>query len=223
MAEIPTRGPETEAGPGVSDARRRALGDWRRRSRRVAFLRKALPWLMVAIVAGVGGWIGVRALVSTLSQRAASTQIRMTNPRFFGRDNKGRSFVLSAKEAARGVGDESRITLTKPNLKLDLGRPAPANAASTDGAYEERTRMLELSGGVTFDDGRGNRFTSNKALIDTKTGAVKGESNVVGEGPLGRIAASSYAIFDDGSRAVFTGGVKARLVNQEPAAPVTRP
>jgi lipopolysaccharide export system protein LptC len=223
LAETPTVGPAlSEAGPGVSDARRRALGDWRRRSRRVAFLRRALPWLMVAIVVGVGGWIGVRALVSTLSQRAASSQIRMTNPRFFGRDDKGRSFVLTAREAARGLGDESRITLNRPGLKLDLGRPAPANAAAAAGAYEERTRILELNGNVVFEDGRGNKFTSSRALIDTKTGSVKGESNVVGEGPLGRIAASSYAIFDDGSRAVFTGGVKARLVNQD-AAPEKRP
>ncbi len=100
----------------------------------------------------------------------------MTNPRFFGRDDKGRSFVLTAREAARETGDESVITLTKPGLRLDLGRPEPANAASANGVYRERTRMLHLDGGVTFTDGRGNKFTSARAEIDTKTGAVKGES-----------------------------------------------
>ncbi len=191
------------------------MGDWKRRSRRVAFWRRALPWLMVAIVVGVGGWIGVRALVSAISQRDASNVIRMTNPRFFGRDNKGRSFVLTAREAARESGDQSRITLNKPGLQLDLGRPERAKANSATGFYQESTRELELNGGVTFNDGRGNIFTSKKALIDTKTGAVKGESEVTGQGPLGRITASSYAIFDDGSRAVFTGGVRARLTNQD--------
>ena len=214
LAETP---PDPPAFPvaesGVSEARRRAMGDWRRRSRRVAFWRRALPWLMVAIVVGVGGWIGVRALVSAISQRAASNQIRMTNPRFFGRDDKGRSFVLTAREAAREAGDLNQIALTRPGLRLDLGKPKPANAAAATGAYQERTRMLQLDGGVTFDDGQGNVFTSRKALVDTKTGAVKGESNVVGEGPLGRIASSSYAIYDDGDRTVFSGGVKARLVN----------
>jgi lipopolysaccharide export system protein LptC len=191
----------------------RAARAVRERSKRIAFWRKALPWAMALIVLLVVGWIGARSVVSYFIQRAASGVIHMTNPRFYGKDEKGRSFLIAAKEATRVPGQVDRIILEGPQLGLDLGKSKPASASARRGVYQEKTRMLNLEGAVKFDDGAGNRFSSNKAEIDTKTWAIHGESGVVGEGPIGRITASSYAITDDGKRALFTGGVKAHLVN----------
>ncbi len=191
----------------------RAARAVRERSRKIAFWRKALPWSMALIVLLVVGWIGARSVVSYFIQRAASGVIHMTNPRFYGKDEKGRSFLIAAKEATRVPGQVDRIILEGPQLGLDLGKNKPASATAVRGIYQEKTRVLNLDGKVKFDDGAGNRFSSNKAVVDTKTWSIHGESGVVGEGPIGRITASSYAITDDGKRALFTGGVKAHLVN----------
>lgn len=191
----------------------RAARAVRERSRKIAFWRKALPWSMALIVLLVVGWIGARSVVSYFIQRAASGVIHMTNPRFYGKDEKGRSFLIAAKEATRVPGQVDRIILEGPQLGLDLGKNKPASATAMRGIYQEKTRVLNLDGKVKFDDGAGNRFSSDKAEVDTKTWSIHGESGVVGEGPIGRITASSYAITDDGKRALFTGGVKAHLVN----------
>jgi hypothetical protein len=200
--------------PGLSEpSRAEAARSVRERSRRIAFWRKALPWAMAAIVLLVAGWIGARSVVSYFIQRAASGVIHMTNPRFYGRDEKGRSFLIAAKEATRVPGEVDRIVLIGPQLNLDLGKAQPASASADNGVYQEKSRILNLEGKVRFADGSGNRFMSQRAQVDTKSWSVRGESGVVGEGPIGRITASAYAITDDGKRAIFTGGVKAHLVN----------
>jgi lipopolysaccharide export system protein LptC len=185
----------------------------RERSKKIAFWRKALPWTMALIVLLVVGWIGARSVVSFFIQRAASGVIHMTKPRFYGKDEKGRSFLIAAKEATRVPGQVDRIILEGPQLVLELSPTRRGSASAARGVYQEKTRVLNLTGTVKFDDGAGNRFLSDKAEVDTKTWAIHGESGVVGEGPIGRITASSYAITDDGKHALFTGGVKAHLVN----------
>ncbi len=61
-------------------------------------------------------------------------------------------------------------------------------------------------------DGRGYNFTTPSAQVDTTTGQVVGNSGVKGDGPLGRITASSYAVNDRGKRIVMRGDVRARIV-----------
>ena len=42
-------------------------------------------------------------------------------------------------------------------------------------------------------------------MVDTATGVVTGNKGVQGQGPLGTISASSYAIYDQGERVTFNG------------------
>jgi lipopolysaccharide export system protein LptC len=205
--------PAGAANAAAASRSSRAARSVKARSRRIAFWRKALPWSMAIIVLAVVGWIGARSVVSYFIQRAASGVIHMTNPRFYGRDEKGRSFLIAAREATRVPGQVDRIILDGPKLSLDLGKAKPAAASADKGVYQEKSRVLDLTGRVKFDDGAGNRFSSDKAVIDTKTWTIHGESRVVGEGAIGRIEASSYAITEDGKHALFRGGVKAHLVN----------
>ncbi len=74
--------------------------------------------------------------------------------------------------------------------------------------------MLQLADGVAMQDGRGSQFHSAAATVDTRAGVVRGEKNVTGQGPLGQIAASSYAVENGGDRILFTGGVHAHIDNR---------
>ena len=82
------------------------------------------------------------------------------------------------------------------------------------GNYNERDKMLRLRGDVRIDDGKGLRFMSEEAIIDTRTGKVVGQSQVQGDGPLGQLNAKSYSVEDKGDRLVFRGGVRARIEGQ---------
>ena len=186
---------------------------WRKRSRRIGLYRKALPWLMLAIVAMVIGWVGVRAVLSARQQaQTGSTELRMTNPKFYGRDEQGRSFQLTAKDAVRNSGDANQVTLTGPGMELDIGGRAPMGVTGGAGLYREDTKVLRLDGGVRLKDGRGTDLTSPEAVVDTQAGVVRGEKGVSGSGPLGQVSASSYAVYDGGNRVVFSGGVRSRIV-----------
>ncbi|HTK36042.1 MAG TPA: LPS export ABC transporter periplasmic protein LptC [Caulobacteraceae bacterium] len=219
MAAELTEG-EGKARPALAAAaaQRRAaeMERWKRRSKRIGFYRRVLPWTMLAIVLAVAAWVGLRAFLSArqLDVTAATSAIHMTNPKFYGRDSKGRSFQLTATDAVRDVKDNNIVNLHAPGMMLDSGGKQPVKVAGGRGVYREDTKMLELVGGVLLQDGRGSAFRSAQASVDTRAGVVTGQKDVSGQGPLGRIAASSYAVHESGARVTFAGGVKTHIENR---------
>lgn len=201
--------------PPGSDRRAAEMERWRRRSKRILFYRRALPWAMLSIVLAVGGWVALRAVLSARQDVAAATNaIHMTNPKFYGRDQRGRSFQLSAKDAVRDANNTSLITLSQPGMQLDTGGKQPIQVDGGSGLYREDAKTLQLDHGVRLQDGRGSDFRSQQAMVDTREGVVRGEKAVSGSGPLGQIAASSYAVYDSGARVVFNGDVRVHITNQ---------
>lgn len=208
-------GPGVHTAPPGSDRRTAEMERWKRRSRRIAFYRRALPWAMLGIVVAVGGWVGLRAILSARQDVAAATDaIHMTNPKFYGRDQQGRSFQLSAKDAVRDTRDNSLITLNQPGMLLDTGGKQPIQVQAGRGVYREDAKTLQLDRGVRLQDGRGSDFRSELAMVDTREGVVRGQKAVSGHGPLGQIAASSYAVHDGGARILFEGGVRVHIENR---------
>jgi lipopolysaccharide export system protein LptC len=171
---------------------------------------------MLAIVVAVAGWVGLRAYLSARQDdvAAATSAIHMTNPKFYGRDQKGRSFQLTAKDAVRDAVDADLVTLNAPGMTLDTGGKEPIKVEGGRGIYREDSKQLQITGGVRLQDGRGSEFRSETASVDTRAGVVSGEKSVSGTGPLGQIAASSYAVHDGGARVVFSGGVRVHMQNR---------
>jgi lipopolysaccharide export system protein LptC len=212
--------PDTPAGSqplsGIEARRAAEMERWRKRSRRIVFYRRALPYVMLAIVVAVGGWVALRAFLSSRQAdvAAATSAIHMTNPKFYGRDEKGRSFQLVAGDAVRDGKDNNLISLNGPGMTLDTGDKTPIKVEGGKGIYREDTKQLQITGGVRFQDGRGSEFHSQTASVDTQAGVVTGENGVSGVGPLGQITASSYAVHDGGARVTFSGGVRVHMENK---------
>jgi lipopolysaccharide export system protein LptC len=95
------------------DAPRRAdFERWRRRSRLIRALRIILPGSIALIFAGLIGSVAW----STFNAQPRAGQgneepIRLVAPRFIGRDDKGRAFVLTAESAVRDRLDYQRVIL----------------------------------------------------------------------------------------------------------------
>jgi lipopolysaccharide export system protein LptC len=216
-ANLPEAPERARPALAAAAAARRAeeMDRWRQRSRRIVFYRKALPWTMLAIVVAVAAWVALRAYLSArqLDVAGATSAIHMTNPKFYGRDSEGRSFQLSAKDAVRDVKNNNLVTLTQPGMMLDSGGKQPVKVAGGRGVYREDTKMLQLDQGVVLQDGRGSVFHSAEASVDTRAGVVNGQKDVNGIGPLGRVAASSYAVYENGGRVTFSGDVKTHIDN----------
>jgi lipopolysaccharide export system protein LptC len=201
----------TLAAPVASQPRRDMLR-WKRRSRMIGVLRKVLPAAVILLMLSLAGQVAWTSLHSKGGgARETPVAIRMSNPRFFGRDDQGRSFMIGARAATRDDRDLKRLTLSEPTVALGLETPNPSRVSAKSGVYTEGDRILHLDGQVRIEDGSGYRFATEHALVDTKAGTVTGETDMLGEGPVGQIASHSYSVYDKGARVIFKGGVKARI------------
>ena len=197
--------------PLSAEHRRADFERWRKRSRLIRALRVILPAVIVLIFAGLAASVAWSTFnAQPRSTSAGDEPIRLVNPRFVGRDDKGRAFVLTADSAIRDRLDFQRVILKKPALVLDENGPDQMRINAADGVFHEQSNKLELSGGVHMEDAE-TSFDTAASLFDTKTGEVVGSGPIQGAGGLGEIRAESYGVYGKGDRMVFKGGVRTRI------------
>jgi lipopolysaccharide export system protein LptC len=191
----------------TAPARRVSIQRWRRRSRVIHVLRIVLPALIALILAALAAMVGYNSFTARPTHPASSNDpIRLVNPRFVGRDDRGRPYVLTAASAIRDNQEYQKVYLDRPALVLDDQGPDPLRITAAKGVYHEDTRKLEVSGGVRLA-GATAAFDTAASLFDTRTGELVGSGPIHGAGPLGEIEAKSYGVYDKGARMVFKGGV----------------
>jgi lipopolysaccharide export system protein LptC len=196
----------------VDMTRERNIERWRRRSRLVRILRVVGPTLIGLILVGLAASIAYNALKpSPEPTQEANQPIRLINPRFVGRDDRGRAFVITAASATRDPQEYQKVYLDKPALVLDEQGPDPTRIIANAGVFHENTGQLEVSGGVRLAMSQAT-FETAQSKFDTKTGELIGSGPVQGSGALGEIHAKSYGVYDKGDRMVFEGGVHTRLI-----------
>lgn len=194
----------------IADHNARQMRRWKKRSERVAVVRKVLPAAIVAIVLVMLGFIVVRTLMPG-NLLAAKPGTPMVNPRFKGRDKEDMPFLIGAVQAVRDEVDANRIVLNSPFVTLGASR-----LSAKTGVYRPDLGTLTLQGEVIFDDGK-NRLTTGQAIFDAKQGVVSGQPVGPGEGvnvrgDLGEVRADSFRVVQHGGRIELTGNVKG-LVN----------
>ena len=174
-------------------------------------LRVILPSLIGLILAAMAGFIlHTTFLGRDAAPREADAPIQLVNPRFVGKDDKGRAFVLTAATAVRDENDYQRVLLDKPALILDAEGINPTRVTAKSGVYREDRRVLNLDGGVTMS-GQDTTFDTLSSIFNTATGELEGQGEISGSSSLGEITAKSYGVYDKGERLVFKGGVRGRI------------
>ena len=122
------------AAPVRTDAR----GDvrrWRRRSLLIRRLRVILPGLIGLILLSMLGFVLHTTLLGRDNSKAEpDAPIELVNPRFVGKDDKGRAFVLTAAAAVRDENDYQRVLLDRPALILDAEGVNPTRVTAKSAA-----------------------------------------------------------------------------------------
>lgn len=179
---------------------------WRARSQRVRLYRRLLPILIVVLAGGALTWTVFRTVMSGVEREASQARdIRLDNPMFHGQDAEGRSFVIGAEGAVRDPAT-GRFRLNGPVLRLNLGGAKVTEMTADAGTYNETARTVTIGPNVRISDGgSGFVLTTPEAVVNTATGVVTGDKGVQGRGPMGTISATSYAIYEQGERVVFSG------------------
>ena len=184
---------------------------WRAHSRLIRRARIVLPGAIGAIFVTLIGFVIHGSLAGAKAKpQDADAPIQLVNPRFVGRDGKGRAYVITAKTATRDEKDYNRVLLDTPMLILDEEGSNPTRVSSQSGVYREDAHTLNLDGGVKLNGGDVN-FSTASSIFNTATGVLEGAGEIQGMGALGEIIAKSYGVYDKGDRLVFKGGVRTRV------------
>ncbi|WP_075191482.1 MULTISPECIES: LPS export ABC transporter periplasmic protein LptC [Maricaulis] len=198
--------------------------------RRTAFVR-GLRLFFTAGALTITGLLVVQLVLGSSGAavgetESVSTDVRMTNPRFTGRDENLTPYAVTADVAIRRRDAADGVTeLERPRLDynfLEAGTDV-SQVLAESGRYDLPNRILDLYSDVNFRTRAGYRFQSNHARIFLRDERVTGEEAVEGTGPMGTIRADSYEISDGGNHIIFSGNVRARLVQDRTAPDTTAP
>ena len=178
----------------------------------VRVLRIVLPLTMIATVVSLVTLVTLHAARrDDAMQKDATTPIEMINPHFFGRDSQNRPYTLSARQAARDPRSFQRVLLSYPAVTLDANCANPSTVTADTGVYHEDSRLLYLQGHILANNASSSHFATDRAVVDTRTGAVSSPSALSSQTSAGAVQSKGFDVFDKGDRVVFKGGVHARL------------
>lgn len=208
------------SGPDWEPQRAKSLRAARRRSRLVAGLRRFFVGAAGASFASVFVFMALYAVEGGFNQNQYSTAepLRMINPRFIGRSERGGPYQITAETAERPRG-EGPIELVAPVYRTEAGTIMLAPR----GLYDEAAQSLVFEGEVLFSDRGGNRFTTPDMRVDLAQGSLTGRGGVTGAGPLGVLQAETYELRESDRALVLRGGVRGQIpdsrASETPGAP----
>lgn len=142
---------------------------------------------------------------------ARDDQIRMVNPRYEGRDSRGRPFTVAAASGLQDSPDDPRIRLEEVKAEIRLADNTRVEARAASGNYFVDREMLELDGDVVLTTTDGYRFTVRDMYFDMNARIASGENGIEGMGPEGVFRASAFRLDIRDETVRFTGGVQVSL------------
>jgi lipopolysaccharide export system protein LptC len=196
-----------------------------RHSRRVRFLRKAIPPICVGIVVLPIAWGFIAPLarsapdVSVGAVSISGTRIRMDAPKLSGFKKDQRGYEVTARDAVQDVRTPSVVELNAVNGRMEQEANSFARVSANWGRFDQTAERLDLKGDVKVRTDKGQEVDLRSARIDVKTGDIFSQEPVEIRSKSGTINADAMTIKDNGRHAVFEGRVRSVFVpEEEPAA-----
>jgi lipopolysaccharide export system protein LptC len=195
---------------------RRAL----RHSRRVRFIRLAIPLGLIATVAiaiAAATLNPLRMLTSLPVDYSglvvSGTKVTMQAPRIAGFTNDTRPYEVTARAAAQDIANPDTIELQGLHGKSEMSDKTVFELTADTGIYDSKSEMLTLRQNIVLKSTSGFNVYLSEATIDVHS------SNVVSEKPVrvvmqqGIINANRMEVADSGGTIKFGGGVNMTLTN----------
>ncbi len=195
-------------------ARRAAAGH----SRRVRFLRFALPALAAVIVLAFGAVTLVRSFAPGLdisALRLSSDGIVMENPRLSGH-GPDRSYEITADRAVQSLTETDRIDLEKIKAVITMSDGRVVDVSARSGIFNNKKETLRLENDIVISSSAGDSGRLSSALVDLKTGNMTTDQPVDLGSKTFAIQAGAAVSQDNGNKLNFRQGVKVTIT---PATP----
>lgn len=188
-----------------------------RHSRRVRFLRRAIPVTagLAVVLLFVLTWFNPFARYGGISIGPISvsgTRVVMDAPRLRGFQDETRPYEVTAEDASQDIREPHLIDLRelRANITIDdAGQTARIEAAS--GRFDTQSEYLVLERDVRVVSSSGYILDMSVADIDFAAGTVASDAPVSLQFTDGTIRARSMRITEGGAVISFEGGVESVL------------
>ena len=197
-------------------AREAAFASARRHSRRVAFLRRVLPFAGVAALFAMV--VAARlAAPSGLDLTVARTTIErnaivMDHPVLTGYDSDNRKYRVSADRAVQNLTSPDKVRLEIIRAEVAVEGRGGAVVTAKGGDYDNTDSTLALYGGLTLNSDDGIQVRMKNADIDFARRALVTRNPVTIIYQDSQTTADSMAATEGGKVIVFEGRVQTRLM-----------
>jgi lipopolysaccharide export system protein LptC len=151
-----------------------------------------------------------------------SETLNMTNARYFGTDDKGQPYSVTAEGVRQHADNDGAIDLVTPKAEISLTNGTFLSAGASNGTYDRDNQKLDLAGEVTVLQDKGNQLRTTSASVMLKDGTASGREPVTGEGPFGKMEAAGGFDLSERGRIVHFHG-PARLVLNPGKAKTSQP
>ena len=196
-----------------------AFIDAARHSRRVHFLRRAIPVGSVLVLAFfvVRSVTGLFAVPDVAADDVGiqGRKIVMEKPKLSGYKRDGRSYELTATSATQDITTPNTVELDKLTARMQTGKEGWANLKGARGVYDSKVERLEVDGGVNVLTESGLDAKMKDARIEFKAGTIVTDKPVEVKSPQGDVEADRMQVLDNGRRLVFEGRVRSVFVNPQ--------
>jgi lipopolysaccharide export system protein LptC len=190
-----------------------------RHSRRVRFLRIALP---VSIVLILGTLVGLtffnpfRILAKLPLDPGkvviSGTTVTMASPKVAGFTRDARAYDLTARAASQDLLKPNLLTLQDLRAKVELQDKAQVEMTAAAGVYDRNTEKLTLTDKILLTSSTGYEARLTQAEIDTKSGNIASQNPVEVKLLNGTLNANRLNVDDKGDVVRFDGGVTMNLM-----------
>ena len=155
-----------------------------------------------------------------LVKGSSSDTLNMTNARYFGTDDKGQPYAITASGVRQHTKEDRSVDLVGPKAEVTLTNGTLFSAAAGQGLYNRDEQKLDLTGDVTVTQDKENHLRTTSAIVMLKEGSASGREPVESDGPYGTMhAAGGFDLTERGKWVKFHGPAKLTINPKKDAPP----
>lgn len=184
-----------------------------RHSRRVRFLRRAVP--VALLLLGVGllavnylnpmRWLRVPTEFGTLV--ISGSKITMEAPRLAGFTKEKREYEVSAAAASQDTRNPNVVEMKEISGRMGMQDNSTVTLNAVEGVYDIKGDLLTLSQEIVIVSTAGYQGRLTEAKVEIKKGRIVSEKPVQLKMPQGTLDANRMEVVDSGAMIRFDGGV----------------
>jgi lipopolysaccharide export system protein LptC len=208
-------GPEDWGQPGQPTAGRpkAVISGARRHSRRVRFLRRAVPVVLLLALTGLvlanylnpARWLRVPTEFGTLV--ISGSKITMEAPRLAGYTKDQREYEVTAAAASQDTKNPTIVEMKEISGRIDMEDKSKVTLTAVAGVYDTKADLLTLSQEILITSTAGYQGRLSEAQVEVKKGRIVSEKPVQMKMPQGTLDANRLEVTETGAVIRFDGGV----------------